>query len=149
MGAVGYRGLVNLGFRYDGRDDRYKLIDVNPRLGASFRSFVTKDGTDILRACYLDLTGQHVSTTRAFAGRKWMLEHDLRSCITYHREGRSFKNLLARHQGVEEFAHFSLDDPFPLLAMCFEVLSRPVRRWGRSRNHYSADLATEGEAFGA
>jgi predicted ATP-grasp superfamily ATP-dependent carboligase len=34
MGALGYRGLVNVGFRYDVRDGQYKVVDVNPRLGA-------------------------------------------------------------------------------------------------------------------
>src|SRR3954451_7402697 len=40
MSAVGYRGPLDLGFRYDARDGQYKLLDVNPRVGATFRLFV-------------------------------------------------------------------------------------------------------------
>ena len=32
LGQVGYRGIVDLGFRFDARDQRYKLLDVNPRI---------------------------------------------------------------------------------------------------------------------
>ena len=48
MKEVGYRGILDIGWRYDARDDRYKLLDVNPRLGASFRLFVGKGGMDVL-----------------------------------------------------------------------------------------------------
>ena len=37
---IGYRGVLDIGYRYDARDGRYKLLDVNPRLGATFRLFV-------------------------------------------------------------------------------------------------------------
>jgi predicted ATP-grasp superfamily ATP-dependent carboligase len=35
---------VDLGFRYDARDSRYKPLDVNPRIGATFRLFVDAEG---------------------------------------------------------------------------------------------------------
>src|SRR5439155_16899807 len=74
MGALGYRGILDIGYRYDARDGQYKLLDVNPRIGATFRLFVTKDGLDVVRALYLDLTGQPVAGGRARNGRKWMVE---------------------------------------------------------------------------
>ena len=40
LGAVGYRGIVDLGLRLDARDGSYKLLDVNPRVGSTFRLFV-------------------------------------------------------------------------------------------------------------
>ena len=40
MKEIGYRGVLDIGYRYDARDGLYKLLDVNPRLGATFRLFV-------------------------------------------------------------------------------------------------------------
>jgi D-aspartate ligase len=31
--TIGYRGIVDLGYRYDSREGDYKLLDVNPRIG--------------------------------------------------------------------------------------------------------------------
>src|SRR5262249_21875357 len=74
MKAVGYRGILDIGYRYDARDGRYKVLDVNPRLGATFRLFVGDDGTDVVRALYRDLTGQPIPSSRACEGRKWVVE---------------------------------------------------------------------------
>lgn len=128
MSAVGYRGLVNLGFRYDAHDGKYKLVDVNPRLGASFRSFVTKDGCDILRAFYLDLTKQKVTPCGSYVSRKWLLESDVSSCIAYRREGQPMRKLLAEYRGVKELAYLCLDDPLPFGFMCLTAISRPLKR---------------------
>lgn len=146
MHAIGYRGLVNIGFRYDGRDGEYKLVDVNPRLGASFRSFVTHGDDDILRACYRDLTGQAIAAAPSRSGRKWLLELDLRSCMRYRHEGASVQSLLGSYLGVRELAYLSGDDPFPLFAACLGVISRPAKRWSKSR-HHSAPVKSQ-SAFG-
>ena len=70
-GAVGrdrYRGITDLDLRFDQRDGQYKLLDFNPRLGAQFRLFTTGTGLDVVRAAYLDLTGQAVAAERDDAG---------------------------------------------------------------------------------
>src|SRR5207248_9926596 len=58
MKAVGYRGILDVGYRYDARDGLYKLLDPNPRIGQTFRLFVDADGMDVARYAYLHLTGQ-------------------------------------------------------------------------------------------
>jgi D-aspartate ligase len=150
MAVLGFRGMVNIGFRYDARNGEHKVVDVNPRLGASFRSFVTRNGMDILRACYLDLTGQSAPQAPPVEGRKWILELDIRSCLDYHREGESFPTLFGRYRGVGELAYFSLTDPLPLFSMCLAGFSRPLRRWWGSRSLRSNEAeAKTSSAFGA
>src|SRR5438128_12287559 len=84
--ALGYRGILDIGYRFDARDGQYKLLDVNPRIGTTFRLFVGDDGTDVLRALYLDLTGQEVPATTARPGRRWVVEPlDVSSTIVYRR----------------------------------------------------------------
>ena len=86
--AVGYKGILDIGYRYDPRDGQYKLLDVNPRLGATFRLFVGHNGMDVTRAQYLHFTGQPVPVSRICTGRKWILEDaDLVSCIQYYQDG--------------------------------------------------------------
>ena len=70
--AVGYRGILDIGYRYDARDSSYKLLDVNPRLGATFRLFVASNGMDVARAEYLHFTGQRIPVSHISAGRKWI-----------------------------------------------------------------------------
>src|SRR5438132_11357020 len=88
MKALGYRGILDIGYRWDARDGQYKLLDVNPRIGATFRLFVGIAGMDVLRALYLDLTGQAVPPDEPQEGRRWLVEPlDARSALTYLRRG--------------------------------------------------------------
>ena len=74
MKEVGYHGPVDIDFIYDKNDNTYKILDVNPRIGATFRMFVGKNGIDIARAMYLDLTGQQINFSRPEEERKWFVE---------------------------------------------------------------------------
>jgi D-aspartate ligase len=126
MKAVGYRGILDIGFRYDARDGRYKVLDVNPRVGATFRLFVGGNGMDVVRAQYLNLTGQPVDSAPATEGRKWMVEDcDLISCFRYWRAGKlSVREWMRSHQGVEETGIFAADDPLPALWMGLQDLGK-------------------------
>jgi D-aspartate ligase len=120
LAAVGYRGIVDLGWRHDPRDGRYKLLDVNPRIGGTFRLFVATNGMDVARALYLDLTGQPVPPSAARDGRRWLVEpNDLKASLLYWREASlTPRQWLGSLRGVEELAWFAGDDPLPFLAMC-------------------------------
>jgi predicted ATP-grasp superfamily ATP-dependent carboligase len=119
MKAVGYRGILDIGYRYDARDERYKLLDVNPRIGGTFRLFVGDDGIDVLRALYLDLTGQEVPATTPADGRRWVVEpHDLASSVAYYRRGDITLSAWARSfRRVREAAWLAADDPLPFIAL--------------------------------
>ena len=119
MKAIGYRGILDIGYRYDARDGRYKLLDVNPRIGGTFRLFVGADGSDVLRALYLDLTGQDVPSTKLSEGRRWIVEPlDVASSLVYLRRGDITLREWARSlRGVSEAAWFAADDPAPFLAL--------------------------------
>lgn len=119
MKAVGYRGILDIGYRFDRRDGRYKLLDVNPRIGGTFRLFVGDDGADVLRACYLDLTGREVPRSALPEGRRWVVDpQDLASSLVYYRRGDiDLRTWLRSFGGVRETAWFAIDDPLPFLAL--------------------------------
>lgn len=119
MRALGYRGILDLGYRYDARDGQYKLLDLNPRIGSTFRLFTATNGMDVARALYLDLTGQPVPPSIAPEGAKWMLEYpDLFGYLIYYRDGqRGLGGWLPSLRGVRESAWFAIDDLLPFAAM--------------------------------
>jgi predicted ATP-grasp superfamily ATP-dependent carboligase len=138
MKTLGYRGILDIGYRYDARDGRYKVLDVNPRIGATFRLFVADNGLDVARALYLDATGQPVPPGRAVVGRKWIVEDfDLISCLRYRRAGvLTVSDWMQSLRGVAEVAYLSADDPLPVLAMCTGDARALGRRLaGRARRH--------------
>ena len=57
---VGYCGIVDMDWRLDRRDGRYRLLDCNPRSARSSGLFETSAGIDVVRAQHLDLTGREV-----------------------------------------------------------------------------------------
>lgn len=127
---LGYRGIVDLGYRYDARDRKYKLLDVNPRIGATFRLFVDRNGLDVVRAMYLDLTGQPVPRAAEYEGRKWIVEtNDLLALRHYRADGRmTLRDWLRSLRGVQEGAWFAWDDPAPCLLAAGSFL-RDSFRW--------------------
>ncbi len=129
MKAVGYQGLVGIGYRYDARDGSYKVLDVNPRVSAVFRLFVTANGMDVVRICYLDLTGQPIPPLAPVNGRKWILEEDIFSSLRYRRDGKlTFRQWVNSLRGVRETAWFARDDPLPFLVWCWKRFGK----WPRS-----------------
>jgi D-aspartate ligase len=130
MRAIGYRGILDIGWRFDARDGRYKLLDVNPRIGATFRLFVGTNGLDVVRAFYLDLTGQPVPRTAQRDGRKWMVEnYDVASALRYFRDGKLGLREWARSfRGVEEAAWFARDDSLPFAKMAWRTVLAVARR---------------------
>ena len=146
--ATGYRGIIDIGYRYDDRDGRYKVLDINPRVGATFRLFVDRNGLDVVRAQYLDLTGQHVPDTVPNWGRKWFVEDkDVISCWNYFREGKLHPvEWIRSYRGIEEAAHLACDDLAPaavfLPAFAARVLGGAVRTAARAVGLWPAPKAS-------
>ncbi|MDQ3812300.1 MAG: carboxylate--amine ligase [Chloroflexota bacterium] len=134
---VGYRGIVDLGFRYDRRDGSYRLLDVNPRIGATFRLFTDRHGLDVAAALYLDLTGQPVQVASGRPGRRWWVENtDIMASVQYMRDGvLSFGEWVRSFRCVEESAWFASDDPLPFALMCGGFPLKMIRASVRSYFH--------------
>jgi D-aspartate ligase len=127
MKAIGYRGALDIGYKFDPRTGLYKAIDINPRIGRTFRLLVDSCGMDAALALYLDLTGQPIQVGEAREGRKWVVENfDLLSSPRYCRDEKlSIRGWLRSYKGVEEAFWFSRDDPAPFLAMLWRSF-----QWG-------------------
>jgi predicted ATP-grasp superfamily ATP-dependent carboligase len=133
MKRTGYRGILDLGYRFDRRDRQYKLLDVNPRLGATFRLFVGTGEMDVVRALYLDMTGQPVLRSRAQPGRTWLVEtNDVRSFVELRSKGRLGPVQWVRSlRGIDETAWWARDDPRPFAAAAADLVGRACSRLAR------------------
>jgi D-aspartate ligase len=129
MRTLGYRGVLDIDYRYDARDGLYKLLDPNPRIGSAFRLFVDEQGMDVARLLYLDLTAQPMSAAPMRAGRKWIfddrdietsLQRVMDGTLTLHDWWRSVR-------GVEEAVWYARDDWRPFWQMCRGLVRRAVR----------------------
>jgi D-aspartate ligase len=126
MKTIGYRGILDIGYRWDPRVRKYKVLDINPRVGQAFRLFVAQDGMDVVRALYQDMTGKPVTVAPPREGRKWIIEDfDIISTYHYFREGSlTIGEWLRSFKGLEEGAWFSWKDPAPFLQMSSALMKR-------------------------
>jgi D-aspartate ligase len=130
MRNVGYVGPLDLGFRFDRRDGTYKLLDVNPRIGATFRLFVDdRLGVDVARAMYWDLNGRRVPKASAADGRRWLVEPlDVAGSVRYVRDHKlTIRRWLQSLRGVDECAWFARDDPAPFFLLAAGIAARTMR----------------------
>lgn len=130
MKAIGYQGILDIGYRYDARDGLFKVLDINPRIGSTFRLFVAENGMDVARALYLDMTGQPVIGGTPHEGRKWIVEdQDLVSCLQYRKRGDlTVKEWIKSFQGVEEGGFFAADDFMPCVTRAMALFGEALRK---------------------
>lgn len=126
MRAIGYQGILDIGYRFDARDGSYKVLDINPRVGQAFRMFVAENDLDVVRTLYLDLSGQELPVCKPREGRRWLIEDlDIISSFHYYKEGSlSLGQWLRSFRGVEEAMWFSWRDPKPFLLMSGGLLKQ-------------------------
>lgn len=128
MQGAGYVGAVGIGYRYDARDGLYKVLDVNPRVSGIFRLFRGSNGLDVVRAAYLDLTGQPVPESALSAGRKWLLEDDFFAALAARRKGKlTLRQWVESLSGTRELHWFAADDPLPGFVWLWQNLRERAR----------------------
>jgi predicted ATP-grasp superfamily ATP-dependent carboligase len=128
--GIDYQGILDLDFKFDKRDGRYKLLDFNPRVGAQFRLFVDADGTDVVRVHYSDLTGQGSEVGAQIEERTFVAEiQDLVASRSYRqRYAHPLRNWWRTLRQADETAWYDPDDPLPFLLMCLHLPLRGVSR---------------------
>lgn len=133
--ALDYRGIVDMGFRYDRRDGAYKLIDVNPRVGSTLRLFTAANGIDVVRALHLDLTGRAVPACDHPDGRTWIDERadPLAAARLVRARSLGIGAWLRSLRDVDEAAWWAADDPWPFVLAAARLGPYAARRVARQR----------------
>jgi predicted ATP-grasp superfamily ATP-dependent carboligase len=115
--AIGYRGIAGLEYKLDREDNRYKLLDFNPRLMLS-DALTAYCGINLPLLQYLDLTCQRPAPRREYLeGVTWVdTMADFHSFKQYHeRSELGFNEWLSSVRRARVFALFAWDDPLPFL----------------------------------
>lgn len=115
--AIGYYGLVEIEYKLDPRDGRYKLLDVNARAWG-YHSLGQRAGVDFPFLLFADQLGEQIAPCRARAGVRWVrLLTDLPTAAYQLAHGQlDWRRYLRSLVGFDVEAVFSLEDPFPAVA---------------------------------
>jgi len=130
LASLNYTGLMDAEFKYDARDGRYKLLDLNPRVWG-WNTLSRQGGVDF--PYFLWRLAQHlpIPEIRVPAGYRWMrLTTDVPAAIREILRGKlSMGSYLRSFRSPLEFAVLASDDPIPfLLEVPMLFLSRSAGR---------------------
>jgi predicted ATP-grasp superfamily ATP-dependent carboligase len=114
LSAIGYYGLVEMEYKRDPADGRFKLLDVNARTWG-YHSLGAAAGVDFPSLLMADQMGASVTPSVARAGVRWIrLATDVPNAIVDARAHRiRWSSYLRTLRGVDTEAVFSLRDPAP------------------------------------
>ena len=114
LGALGYTGIVEVEFKYDRRDQRYKILDVNARVW-TWSALGPAVGVDFPHVLWRLACGETVAPIRAQRDGTWIhVSRDLVAAVHEMLAGRLAPAAYLRSlKGPLTFAAFALDDPLP------------------------------------
>jgi D-aspartate ligase len=124
-----WTGLVEVEFKRDPRNGRFKLLDVNPRVWG-WHTLCARAGVDFPYLLWLAVRGEPVPRTHARPGVRWVrISTDLPMVAKEILRGRmSVSAYLRSLRGPLEGAIFARDDPAPALVELPLLLLILVRR---------------------
>ena len=114
LAAMRYTGIVELEYKYDARDDRFKLLDINPRLW-TWSTLGARAGIDFPLLLWRMMLDMPVPELAAPPGVCWIrMSTDVPAAIHEMLRGRlNVFSYLRSLRSPLEFALFSADDPLP------------------------------------
>jgi predicted ATP-grasp superfamily ATP-dependent carboligase len=114
LAAIRYTGLVEIEYKRDVRDGRYKLLDINPRLW-TWSALGGRAGVDFPYLLWQMMVGEPVPEQTGRTGVRWVrMTTDIPAAIHEMFRGRlGFWEYLRCLRSPLEFALIAADDPLP------------------------------------
>ena len=114
LAAIRYTGLVEVEYKRDARDGRYKLLDINPRLW-TWAPLGGRAGVDFPYLLWQMMVGRPVPEQVGRTGVRWIrMCTDVPAAIHEMLRGRmSLGTYLRSLRGPVKFALMAADDPLP------------------------------------
>jgi predicted ATP-grasp superfamily ATP-dependent carboligase len=112
--AIDYYGLVELEYKLDPNDGRYKLLDVNARTWG-YHSIGARAGVDFPALLFADQLGRPVERRRARPGVRWVrFATDVPTAAVMLWQRRlGWRSYVRSLRGFDVEGSFSKDDPVP------------------------------------
>ncbi len=114
LAAIRYTGLVEIEYKFDARNGRYKLLDINPRLW-TWSALGHRSGVDFPYLLWQMMIGKPVPEQTGRTGVRWVrMSTDVPAAIHEMFRGRlSLGAYLRSLRSPVEFALMAADDPLP------------------------------------
>ena len=114
LAAIRYTGLVEVEYKLDARNGRYKLLDINPRLW-TWSPLGRRAGIDFPYLLWQMMVGRRVPEKTGRTGVRWVrMSTDVPAAIHLMLRGRlSLGEYLRSLRSPVEFALMAADDPLP------------------------------------
>lgn len=114
LAAIRYTGLVEVEYKFDVRDRRYKLLDINPRLW-TWSALGSRAGVDFPYLLWQLMRGKRVPEQTARNGVRWVrMSTDIPAAVHEILRGRiGLKAYLRSLRSPLQFAVMAADDPLP------------------------------------
>ena len=127
--SIGYSGMVEVEFKYDRRDERYKILDVNARPW-TWNALGEIAGIDFPYLVWRLAMGEHVEPVRGRTGAAWMhLSRDVVAAMQEMLAGTlSPVRYLQSFGRPLQFAAYAGDDPVPGIVDLPLALARVVTK---------------------
>lgn len=113
---IEYKGIGSVEFKYDDRDNKYKLIEINSRYWQQ-NILPTKCGINfpLIEYAYLTNLNNYKSSADYIKGIKWInMYMDFTSFLNYRKEGKmSLLDWIDEIKGEKVFSDFAGDDIIP------------------------------------
>ncbi len=124
--SINYTGVVEVEFKYDNRDGRYRLLDVNGRFW-TWNGLGPLAGVDFPYLAWRQAMGMSVAPARARTGVAWMhASRDIMAACEEMAAGSlTLSGYLKSFSKRLTFANFAIDDPMPA------IVELPVAAWNR------------------
>jgi D-aspartate ligase len=138
--AFHYRGFVNIEFKYDARDDTYRLMEINPRSAASNQMAICA-GIDFPWIGYQHLTAADSKAIEVQAFQPLIKcvneEWDIQAYFAYRKSGAL--NLWRWLQSLTDarITILAWDDPMPFVVGFWRLLKHPFGSLAHRRDHQS------------
>lgn len=123
-----YTGMAGIEFKWDARENKFKLIEVNPRTSLQ-GELAIGSGVNLPLIAYKDMVGVNIKPVLSFTeGIKWFnLELDFYSFIGYFKKNElTLSTWLNSLRGKKTYAHFSLYDPLPAMVSFIKLVYKIV-----------------------
>jgi D-aspartate ligase len=114
LAAIRYTGIVEVEYKLDARNGRYKLLDINPRLW-TWSPLGGRAGTDFPYLLWQMMVGRPVAKQTGRSGVRWVrMSTDVPAAFHEMFRGRLSPGAYLRSlRGPLEFALMAADDPLP------------------------------------
>lgn len=137
--SIDYNGLIEIEFKFDARDGKYKILDVNPRVW-TWNALGELSGVDFPWIQWQLAVGENVAPSRGRAGPSWV--YVSKDIMAAGREMLAVITSLAIYVQSFHFplgfAAFASDDPLPAL------IDFPLAAWRMLRRIYAAKAVPDG-----